>query len=42
MKVTDDRGYGYWMLKNDFPQQTKRILRALLEPLQSAELPFPN
>jgi DNA polymerase-3 subunit epsilon len=28
--VISDRGFGEWMLKNDFPIQTKNILRALL------------
>jgi DNA polymerase-3 subunit epsilon len=28
--VIDDRGFGYWMLDKDFAQQTKAVLRRLL------------
>ena len=27
--VLDDRGFGGWMLRNDFPEHTKRVLRRL-------------
>ena len=30
VRVSDDPGFGKWMLKNDFPNQTKRILKELL------------
>jgi len=30
VRVKDDPGFGKWMLKNDFPNQTKRILKELL------------
>jgi DNA polymerase-3 subunit epsilon len=29
--VVDDRGFGQWMLRNDFGEQTKMVLRALLK-----------
>jgi DNA polymerase-3 subunit epsilon len=30
-RVVDDPGFGDWMLKNDFPNQTKKILREILK-----------
>lgn len=29
--VEDDPGFGLWMLRNEFPEHTKRVLRRLLE-----------
>ena len=31
VKVADDPGFGKWMLKQDFPTQTKKILKQLLK-----------
>lgn len=31
--VADDPGFGEWMLRNTFPEQTKRVLRELLNTL---------
>jgi DNA polymerase III subunit epsilon len=30
VRVVDDRGYGAWLLKNDFPENTKRYVAELL------------
>lgn len=35
--VEDDIGYAWWMLQNDFPAATKRVLRAELERIHSKQ-----
>lgn len=37
-RVIDDPGYARWMLNSDFPEQTKMILRGILEPQRQPEM----